>query len=737
MLEFTCDCGRKLKVSNELAGWQTQCPGCQRLVAVPSPEAQERAAEPKAEFTMPWKGIAIGASSVAVILLLILVMSSGGSRPSVEADEAAVARLKKELEESRRQVDALSALKGDLSKANARAKLAEEERDRLRAELVAMTEKANDLKGASPPEAKGADEGAAPSGNRPSSSSGPTDSDYTVLEPEQILERLAGAVVLVTSNRDSGGGFFIQPDGLVVTSYRAVAQSDARTVTYVTGKGEDRARVEAPADVVAIDVKNDLALLKISVPKLVPTVTLEESLAVGGGTEVVALGNPVPGTRSIDHSVIRGKVVDIYAPDRGKKYIETSIPLNTANIGVPIFSLVGRVIGVSTMGGDPSAVAAFAVPSAFVRILVNGRETDFAVRGSVREWEAKRGGKGEASPEAQPPKEHPTGIGVGGVLVRLHLDEERDRMVALDAENACVTVMTLSTRKIARTIPTGPEPADIQWTMNPDVAWVSHPGTRLFLKIDLAEGKVYDRVDWGTRYTRFAATRNHLWTFGEQSHLLPMKDKAPVASPVKFAALTYDRRRDRMIGVVTSWEAPKLVDFAPDKVGPALKEAADIAAGGGRPKELPKLVKALEEQFKTWPMPPGFEDRMPADREIFLKTDGLNRVTLDRFALKLQKMDAVTASFLIPPLPKVGSTPMIAALKRFAHLDQVKAISPDGRWAATGRHVFSLEKGGGLHLEFPVASPDAVFSADSKTVWIYDLGARAAVPLEVEPKETK
>ena len=739
MLEFTCDCGRRLKVSEDLAGWQTQCPGCQQLIPVPSPNAPAApAGVPKrAAAELPWKGIAIGAACVDVIAIIIAAMSRGGSKAPDEDTERTISKLKKQLADRDHDLESMTA-QGDPAKLAERARAAEGERDRVKSQMEVLQRQLDDTrvrlarleKGGAPP-APSATDSPEPKSNVPSPPS-PAPGGAT-----DFTEQCAPFVVLVNSDRDFGGGFFISPDGLVVTSYRAIAQSEMRNVTYVEGKGDGRMRINAEAEVAAVDMKHDLALLKINVRKLVPCGVLEEWERVVREQEVVVLTNPVPGTRSIDHTLITGKVVALDNMINGIAHLQTTVPLNQANSGVPLFNRDGKIIGLTTLRGDGAGVGSLAVPVVHIKGLMEGRETTFAVRGTLKNWELKNASRGSAPGE--PVKEHPTGIGVGGVITRLHVDEELDRIVGLDVENGHVAVMSIKQRKILRTIPVGRDAVDMQMTVNPDVAWVANAESRLFIKMNLEEGRIFDRIE-AVRFGRAVATRNHIWTYGPSSQIVALKDKVGVQNPLKFGALTYDKRRDRLIGLVTNWDPMKLVEFDPDKLGPQLKDISEIQAGGPqhpRFKELEGLVKGLDAQWKTWSVPPRYEDWAPTGWSFSLMTDGSTRVLLNRFALKRDKMDAVLARFPLVPIPETASTPMIEALQKWGRvLDNFQAVSPDGRWMSTGRHIYNSETGN-VQLEIPVPSPDSRFSADSKILYVYDLSARAIVPIEVEAKAKK
>src|SRR5688572_13687486 len=140
MLQFTCGCGQALKVSDDLAGWKTKCPGCKQLISVPGPD-DEPAEEIMVERTaaqVPWKGIAIGASAVAVIAIIVAIASAGGGSAPREDAEGETSRLKRKIKDLEKEVDEMTVARvaaPDAAKLTERAKSAEAERDRLKRDL--------------------------------------------------------------------------------------------------------------------------------------------------------------------------------------------------------------------------------------------------------------------------------------------------------------------------------------------------------------------------------------------------------------------------------------------------------------------------------------------------------------------------------------------------------------------------------------------------------------------------
>lgn len=52
-ISFSCSCGKRLKVADNLVGKKVKCPGCQSVTLVPAQDGDETAAAPKAKPSMP------------------------------------------------------------------------------------------------------------------------------------------------------------------------------------------------------------------------------------------------------------------------------------------------------------------------------------------------------------------------------------------------------------------------------------------------------------------------------------------------------------------------------------------------------------------------------------------------------------------------------------------------------------------------------------------------------------
>jgi len=136
-----------------------------------------------------------------------------------------------------------------------------------------------------------------------------------------------------------GSGFIISKDGYVVTNYHVIAQADEIIVRLSD-------RRELAAELVGIDKRSDVALLKVEADDL-PVLETGSSESLKVGEWVVAIGSPF----GFDHSVTAGIVSakgrslpsENYVP-----FIQTDVAINPGNSGGPLFNLKGQVVGINS-----------------------------------------------------------------------------------------------------------------------------------------------------------------------------------------------------------------------------------------------------------------------------------------------------------------------------------------------------------------------------------------------------
>jgi serine protease Do len=174
-----------------------------------------------------------------------------------------------------------------------------------------------------------------------------------------------------------GSGFFISPDGFIVTNNHVVEDAEDITVTMENGD-------KFPATLVGTDPRTDVALIKVKAEgKTFPYVEFSgKDPRVGDW--VLAVGNPFGLGGTVTAGIISAHNRDIGSGPYD--YLQIDAAVNRGNSGGPSFDLDGKVVGVNTAIFSPSGGSvgiAFAVPAALVKEVV----TQLQTHGSVdRGW---------------------------------------------------------------------------------------------------------------------------------------------------------------------------------------------------------------------------------------------------------------------------------------------------------------------------------------------------------------
>jgi serine protease Do len=174
-----------------------------------------------------------------------------------------------------------------------------------------------------------------------------------------------------------GSGFFISPDGYVVTNNHVVEDAEDITVTMENGD-------KYPAKLIGTDPRTDVALIKVNAEgKTFPFVEFETK-DPRVGDWVLAVGNPFGLGGTVTAGIISAHNRDIGSGPYD--YLQIDAAVNRGNSGGPSFDLDGKVIGVNTAIFSPSGGnvgIAFAVPAALVQEVV----TQLKATGTVdRGW---------------------------------------------------------------------------------------------------------------------------------------------------------------------------------------------------------------------------------------------------------------------------------------------------------------------------------------------------------------
>lgn len=176
----------------------------------------------------------------------------------------------------------------------------------------------------------------------------------------QVLRR--GFFFEITPVEGAGSGFVLDKQGHILTNFHVIEGARLIEVTFID-------ETTLPAQIVGVDPRNDIAVLKVDAPaELLTPVELGNSANLQVGQRAIVIGNPFGqfgGT--LTTGVISALDRTLQSRD-GREIsgiIQTDAAINSGNSGGPMLDSAGRVIGINTAIFSPSGTNAgvgFAVP---------------------------------------------------------------------------------------------------------------------------------------------------------------------------------------------------------------------------------------------------------------------------------------------------------------------------------------------------------------------------------------
>ncbi len=164
----------------------------------------------------------------------------------------------------------------------------------------------------------------------------------------------------VVPREGAGSGFLIHEDGLILTNNHVLSADGSRVDVILM----DQTRY--PAQVLARDPENDLALIKVKADKKLPFLRLGDSDGLRVGQKVLAIGNPfsLGGTLTTGVVSAMGRTLPSGRDSVLEDIIQTDAAINPGNSGGPLLDSHGSVIGINTaiLGDGGNIGIGFAMP---------------------------------------------------------------------------------------------------------------------------------------------------------------------------------------------------------------------------------------------------------------------------------------------------------------------------------------------------------------------------------------
>ena len=161
-----------------------------------------------------------------------------------------------------------------------------------------------------------------------------------------------------------GSGFIVNERGIILTNKHVIAEPDV-SYTVITSNEE-----RFPADVIARDPVNDIAILSIASEQKLPIVPVGESQRLHLGQTVLAFGNALGiFQNTVSQGIISGLSRSVVAqtepdapPQEMRGLIQTDAAINPGNSGGPLTDLFGNVIGINAAVISGAQNIGFAIP---------------------------------------------------------------------------------------------------------------------------------------------------------------------------------------------------------------------------------------------------------------------------------------------------------------------------------------------------------------------------------------
>ena len=184
--------------------------------------------------------------------------------------------------------------------------------------------------------------------------------DSLSTEVREVFERCKGAVVKVEATDKTGQlcgtGFFIDPNGTLLTSY-SVGGESRDFVVILPNNAKTTARL------LIADARAGIAMLKAeNVPNGTPFLPMAKTAELAVASPVVTVAYPMDMPLTPSFGMIAGFDLKYLGRYFATTHIRASVPVQRGQGGAPLLNMQGEVVGVIISSIDNGS-ACFAIPS--------------------------------------------------------------------------------------------------------------------------------------------------------------------------------------------------------------------------------------------------------------------------------------------------------------------------------------------------------------------------------------
>jgi S1-C subfamily serine protease len=555
-----------------------------------------------------------------------------------------------------------------------------------------------------------------------------------------LVELYGPSVVVVKTNTGNGAGFVAFAPDLIITNYHVISGARSFQAIFIDGKRT----VSQNVTVAAVDVENDLALLKLSQPSKATVLEFADSSAVRSGSEVFAIGSPGMGSTILSQTVSNGIISNTERILGKKRFLQTNTAINPGNSGGPLFDLDGKVVGVVTAKATRQENIGFAVPASLVLDFYRERDGKHRVEGDFVKWEGKQ--------PFERLRRHAGAIPLNTYPTEMVLDAERDQLVAISPDTNKVIFIDLKERKVVREVFTGTDPVSLQFGAKGEI-WVANRTSKNLVALDLVSGKINKTLSLTHEPLAFTVGRTSIWFMDATGQAIVVKtsgkDESEADLFIRSLAI-YGSGGDILCGSAKSW----LCEFDSDKVQTVIsrrraqKKAiddfnADAKAGSSKAsearrealiKELADTDKILDKAIKIYNQPAGTDVDFSQKQQSLFIDEPRKRIYFNRCVMDLKEPGKIIGVFKSPEHSLKDSDQIKAFFEKFPYLNQIRAVSPDGTVAVSGTHLYNTADFT-IIGELPLPTTSVVFHSDNKTLYLGDSINRQIVGIDYRQKE--